>query len=60
MEDKQAAEILIKLMQKHQFSDDEKEALHAAVGILSWTSLAGSRLKNMKEKREKKLKNDLK
>lgn len=53
MDDKQAAEILIKLLEKGHLSEEEKEALKVAVGILSWTSLSKSRIKSLKEKKER-------
>jgi hypothetical protein len=53
MEDKKAAEILIGLLKKNPLTGDEKEAVENAIGILSWTSLAQSRLKNKKEKLDK-------
>ncbi len=54
MDDKKAAAILLAMLDKYQLSDEEKEAVKNAVGILGWTSLAQSRLKVMKEKRDKK------
>jgi hypothetical protein len=55
MEDKKALAILVKMAQKYPLEPEEKEALSEAVGILSWTSLSESRIRNIKEKR----KNDL-
>ena len=55
MEDKKAANILIKLLDKYKLKGEEKDALETAIGILGWTTLAGSRLKNMgKAKRDKR------
>jgi len=57
MEDKKAAEILIKMIDSRALEGEEKEAVLAAVGVLSWTSLAKNRIdslaKNRKAKREK-------
>ena len=53
MNDKEAANILIKLLEKDLLSAEEKEAVSAAIGILSWTSLSESRIKNLKNKRDK-------
>lgn len=53
MDDKKAAEILIELGKKYQLQPDEKEAVSKAVGILSWSSLAETRLKKMKDKKDK-------
>lgn len=53
MDDKKAVNILIKLLEKDLLSAEEKEAVSAAIGILSWTSLSESRIKNLKNKRDK-------
>ena len=55
MGDKKAAEILIKMMNKHSFSEEEKEAVQTAIGILSWSKLGQGMIKNIiKSKKEKK------
>lgn len=56
MDDKKAADILIGLLEKYSFSKEEQEAVQSAIGILSWTSLAKSRIKNKKEKLERNVK----
>jgi hypothetical protein len=56
MEHKKAAEILIKMLEKHPFSAEEKQAVLAAVGVLSWTALAQSRIRGLRAKRDKKAK----
>lgn len=56
MRDKEAIDILIKIPEKHSLSAQEKEAIAAAIGILSWTSLAESKIKERKAKREKDVK----
>jgi hypothetical protein len=38
------------ILKKYLFTDEEKEAVQAAIGILSWTSLAKSMTKNRKNK----------
>jgi hypothetical protein len=53
MEDKKSAEILIKLLNKNILNAEEKEAVAAAIGILSWTALSQSRIKNLKAKQGK-------
>jgi hypothetical protein len=53
MEDKKTATILIKLLEKHTLDAEEKEAVLAAIGILSWTSLSKSKIKAQKAKRDK-------
>ena len=55
MDDKKAAEILIGLLKKYSLTGEEKEAVESAIGILSWTSLAQSRVKARKEKIKKQL-----
>ncbi len=46
----------MRLLEKNILNEDEKEALKAAIGTLSWTALAGSRLKKQKDKRDKSVK----
>ena len=53
MDDKKAAAILMGMLEKYLLDDEEKEAVKSAIGILSWTSLSKSRLKAIKDKREK-------
>lgn len=57
MEDKEAIEILKLLLEKKILSAKEKEALLTAIGILSWSALGQSRIKNIakaqKDKKEK-------
>jgi hypothetical protein len=55
MDDKKAAEILIGLLKKYSLTGEEKEAVENAIGILSWTSLAQSRMRAKKEKAKKML-----
>lgn len=54
MDHKTAIEILLKLAQKQVLGDEEKEAVMTAVGVLGWTSLAQSRLKNSNKRRTEK------
>lgn len=55
MESKQAANILIKMLESYPLSEEEKEAVSAAIGILSWTMLSDSRMKAQRVKRKKRL-----
>jgi len=55
MKDKEAMEILIRILEKRSFDAKEKEAISAAIGILGWTSLAESKIKERKAKKEKDL-----
>jgi hypothetical protein len=45
MEYKKAVTILISLLDKHSFDDEEKEAVLTAIGVLGWASLSKSRIK---------------
>ena len=53
MDYKKDTGILIKMIDKYSLEGEEKEAVLEAVGMLSWASLSQSRLKNLKEKRDK-------
>ena len=55
MEHKEAADILIKMPDKHRLSVKEKAAIATAIGVLAWTSLSKSRVKALKAKRDKSL-----
>ena len=56
MDDKKAAAVLMDILKKYSLDEEEKEAIKAAIGILSWTSLAKSRVKNLKDKLDKSAK----
>ncbi len=47
MEDKEAIEILMQLIDKGSLADKEREAVLTAVGILSWSALGQSRIKSI-------------
>ncbi|OGF28159.1 hypothetical protein A2303_01990 [Candidatus Falkowbacteria bacterium RIFOXYB2_FULL_47_14] len=53
MKDKKAAAILMELLEKYPLNGEEKEAVRSAIGILTWSSLAESRIKAKKDKLEK-------
>jgi hypothetical protein len=53
MDHKKAIDVLLNLQKKRSLTEEEKEAVSSAIGILSWTSLAKNRLKARKEKLEK-------
>ncbi len=53
MEYDKAVSTLKELLNKYPLTADEKEAVMTAIGNLSWGSLAKSKLKTRKEKREK-------
>ena len=52
MEHKKAAEVLLKLAEKPVISAEEKEAVMTAVGVLGWTSLSQSRVRNLRNNRD--------
>lgn len=51
MDHKQAADILIQMPKQHKLSSEEQQALSLAIGVLAWTKLAQSRIKNLKNKK---------
>ena len=53
MDDKKAAAVLLSLLDKHELSVEEKEAVKIAIGILGWTSLSKSRIATLKSKKDK-------
>lgn len=60
MEDKEAINILIHMIEKYSLSGKEKESVLTAIGILSWSKLGEGRIKSIikaqKAKREKNFK----
>jgi len=53
MEYQKAIAILKSLLDKHSLDAEEKEAVLTAIGVLSWGSLAKSKIKAQKVKRDK-------
>jgi hypothetical protein len=51
MKDSKAIEILRQLLDKYSLTEEEREAIRAALGILAWTKLSESRLENLKKKK---------
>jgi hypothetical protein len=49
----QAIAVLKSLTDRYSIDTEEQEAVLTAIGVLSWGSLAKSRLKAMKAKRDK-------
>jgi hypothetical protein len=45
MDHQKASAILIKLLDKNQLDDEEREAILTAIGVLAWTSLSKSKIK---------------
>ena len=56
MDDKKIAIILMGFLEKYPLNDEERKAIKSAIGILSWASLAESRIKNKKDKLDKSAK----
>jgi len=53
MEHKEASDILINLLNKNLLGAKEKQAILTAIGVLAWTSLSKSKIKAMRDKRER-------
>jgi hypothetical protein len=53
MEYQEAIAVLKSLLDRHSIDAEEKEAVMTAIGVLSWTSLSKSKLKEQKAKRDK-------
>ena len=47
MEDKEAIEILMRMLERGSLSSEEKAAIETAVGALGWTKLGAQRIKNI-------------
>ena len=56
MEYQEAIAILRSLLDRHSLDAKEKEAVMTAIGVLSWGSLAKSKIKARKAKRDKSTK----
>ena len=54
MKDKESIEILKSLLERGVLTAEEEEAVRSAIGVLSWTTLAESRMKGLKSRREKR------
>ncbi|MFC1952046.1 hypothetical protein ACFLV8_00210 [Chloroflexota bacterium] len=52
MEYEKAIAILTNLLDKPSLNADEKEAITAALGVLSWAILSQNRIKDLEAKRE--------
>jgi len=59
MIDKDALKILTEMIEKYPLTAKEKEAVLAAVGVLGWTSLGESRLKNIIKSKKARQERDL-
>ncbi len=59
MEDKEAINILIRLLDKYHLDGEEKEAVQAAIGALGWTTLGKGRMRNIIRARKAEREKDL-
>lgn len=55
MNDKEVIKILTKMLEKYPLEEEEKDALHEAIGILSWSALMEGRIHSIKKRRERRL-----
>lgn len=55
IDDKKAIAVLSALLTRGVLSGEEEEVVRDAIGVLSWTLLAESRLKLLKAKREREV-----
>jgi hypothetical protein len=55
MEDKEAAEILQKLLTKYPLDEGEQEAVKTAIGVLGWTKLVEGFVERRKQARDRRL-----
>jgi hypothetical protein len=53
MEDQKAIDVLTRLLDKDILNSEENEAVSTAIGVLSWTALAKSRITTQKNKRKR-------
>ncbi len=57
MEDKEAIEMLKRMLEKYAFDDNEKEAILTLIGVLGWTKLVEGMIENKKRKRDRQFDN---
>ena len=60
MEYEKASEVLKKILEKHPFNDEEKEALQTALGLLTLAVISKNHLKGRLQKEKAKQNKDLK
>lgn len=58
MEDKEAINILMRLLDKYPLTGEEKKAVLTAIGILSWSKLAKGRIESIKKSQKTKRQKD--
>ena len=55
MNDKQAIEVLKKILEKYPLTEEEKEGVRSAIGILAWTKLIDGWKDQKKKARDRKM-----
>lgn len=55
MEDKEAVEILKRLLDKYPLDEDEKQAVLTAIDTLAWSKLIEGRVNTMKKARDRRI-----
>lgn len=58
MNDKEVIAILLQMAEKYPLEEKETEAIHEAIGILSWSSLMDGRIQSIKKRRERRFGDD--
>ena len=54
MTDKEAIALLTGMLTKYQLTDEEREAIREAIGMLGWSKLMEGRVEGMKSARDKR------
>ena len=54
MTDKEAIKLLTGMLTKYPLTDEEKEAIREAIGMLGWSKLMEGRVEGMKRARDKR------
>jgi len=55
MDDKKAIELLTGFPAKYPLTDEEREAVREAIGILAWSKLIEGRVNSMKKRRDRRI-----
>lgn len=54
MDDTKAIDVLTRMLKDPRLSEDEREAVKEAIGILAWSKLAEGRIASMKRARDRR------
>lgn len=57
---KESLKILVRIIENKNLTSEEKEALGVCLGLLSWATLADSRIKNLRNKKERNIHSSIK